>query len=138
MNIYIDCEWNDYKGALISLALVAANGEEFYEVLECKKPSDWIATNVMPILEKPATGATVFVFKLDAFLKQFDTVNIIADWPEDIAYFCNALITNPGMRMGPSNMTFEVRRELFNAQSENPHNALWDARSIRTYDMRPK
>ena len=28
-NIYIDCEWNDFRGELISMALCAESGEEF-------------------------------------------------------------------------------------------------------------
>jgi len=38
MRIYIDTEFNEFQGALISMALVAADGEEFYEVLACENP----------------------------------------------------------------------------------------------------
>ncbi len=34
MNIWIDCEFNEFGGDLISMALVADDGQEFYEVLE--------------------------------------------------------------------------------------------------------
>ena len=33
MNIYIDCEFNGFGGKLISMALCADDGREFYEVV---------------------------------------------------------------------------------------------------------
>ena len=47
---YLDCEFNGYKGDLISLALVIDDDNYFYEVLGCPNPVSWVAENVMPIL----------------------------------------------------------------------------------------
>jgi hypothetical protein len=52
MNIYIDCEYNGFNGSLISMALVTMDGQEFYEVLPCDCPDEWVAANVMPVLNK--------------------------------------------------------------------------------------
>lgn len=57
-------------------------------------------------------------------------VQQIADWPEDVAHFCNFLITGPGTRIDTPPLTFEVRRDL-DAVSKIPHNALEDARAMR-------
>jgi hypothetical protein len=130
MNIYIDCEWNDYKGDLISMALVAADGQEFYEVLKCDNPSEWVANNVMNVLEKEPVSKDEFDLRLKSYLDGFDNINIIADWPEDIERFCNALITGPGTRFGPGSIKFEFNHDLFSSESKVPHNALWDARAI--------
>jgi hypothetical protein len=129
MNIFIDCEWNEFGGELISMALCAETGEEFYEVLPCDEPGEWVAKNVIPILDKAPIDKEEFQHKLAHFLAQFVSVNIIADWPEDIANFCNALITGPGERINTPPMSMQIMR--IDAGSEKPHNALHDARGIR-------
>ena len=129
MNIYIDCEFNEFRGELISMALVAENGREFYEVLPCASPGSWVAEHVMPILNKQPISQAAFSHKLYRFLSRFPSIHIVADWPEDIAHFCQALITGPGERIDTPPLTMEVRRDL-DADSALPHNALEDARAI--------
>jgi len=128
MKLFIDCEWNDYKGDLISIALCAENGDEFYEVLECKNPSDWIAKNVIPVLQKQAIEYSDLQEKLADFLNQYSECHIVADWPEDIAHFCNLLIVGAGERLNTVDLSFSVVR--LNAGSDIPHNALADARGL--------
>lgn len=130
MKVYIDTEFNEFQGALISMALVAETGHEFYEVLPCENPGPWVAENVMPILHKEPVHQQVFQLRLQHWLSQFPTVHLIADWPEDIQHFCQALITGPGMRLDTPPLTMEIRRDL-DAVSKLPHNALADARAIR-------
>lgn len=43
MRFFIDCEFNEFRGELISMALVAEDGREFYEVLPCPNPGAWVA-----------------------------------------------------------------------------------------------
>jgi len=130
MNLYIDTEFNEFGGSLISMALVSECGREFYEVLHCAEPGEWVAEHVMPILGKaPITGSQLQA-KLQNFLRQFEAIHVIADWPEDIQHFCHALITGPGMRLDTPPLTLEIRRDL-DAESALPHNALADARGIR-------
>lgn len=135
MNIYIDCEFNGFEGELISLALVAEDGEEFYEVLLCPEPVEWVAENVMPILNKAPISPHNMKLKLSRFLNQYDEINIIADWPDDIKYFCQALMIGPGRMFDtPSKMTMEVVRRM-ESVSKLPHNALEDARANAEYMM---
>lgn len=129
MKLYLDCEFNEFKGALISMALVDENGREWYEVVPCEKPGPWVAEHVMPILGRGPVSIPLMQASLSAWLALYDSVHIVADWPEDIAHFCQALITGPGMRLNTPPLTMEVVR--IDAESELPHNALADARGIR-------
>lgn len=128
--IYIDCEFNGGRGALISMALVSDFGE-FYEVVDCHEPiQPWVAENVMPILGKPAISMTEFYTRLFRFLGMHKRPVIVADHPADLAYFANAVITDAvGSRyagMWSAECWPDIRYE-----SAVPHNALEDARAIR-------
>jgi hypothetical protein len=128
MRIWIDCEFNEYKGDLISMALVAEDGREWYASLGCENPGPWVAEHVMPIIGIDPISKVDFQIGLREWLAQFDEVHIVADWPEDIAHFCNSLITGPGYRLATPPLTMEVVR--IDASSDQPHNALADARGI--------
>ena len=86
----------------------------------------------MPVLFKNPDRDAELRVSLDSFLRQFDSVHIISDWPGDIAHFCNFLEYRPGDRIGPDSMTFEVSRYLPDTASTSvvPHNALEDARAL--------
>lgn len=129
MKIWIDCEFNEFKGELISLALVDENGREFYESLGCDNPGAWVAQHVMPIIGKEPVDKSIFQMRLAIYLAAYDAVHVIADWPEDIAHFCESLITGPGYRLDTPPLTMEVVR--IDAASALPHNALADAHGIR-------
>lgn len=132
MRIWIDTEFNEYHGALISMALVAEDGREWYGVRFCDDPGWWVREHVMPqLLQQPERDADLRT-GLAEFLGQFDAVHIVSDWPGDIAHFCNFLEYAPGDRIGPDTMTFEVRRDLPDTATTSaiPHNALEDARAL--------
>ena len=135
MRIFIDCEFNEFGGDLISMALVAEDGSEFYEVLNLEndeKYGSWVFANVIPWLNKDPIVKQEFQQKLWQFINQWDDVHIIADWPDDIRYFCAALITGPGRALNtPLNLTMQIDRELNTLTSDIPHNALEDARAIK-------
>lgn len=131
MNLYIDCEWNSFGGDLISMALVSDKDHEFYEVLGCNNPDPWVELHVMPILLKEEVTKMTLQYNLGIFLSQFDKVNIVADWPEDLMWFCRMLITGPGERLNTPPLTMEVIR--VNTISKLPHNALEDARALKKY-----
>ena len=116
------------------MALVAESGEEWYEVLPCANPSEWVAKNVMPILQKKAITRTEMQYELHTWLMQFSHAHIIADWPEDIKHFCDLLITGPGKRIDTPKITFEIIRT--DITSTLPHNALHDARALRNITRR--
>jgi hypothetical protein len=88
----------------------------------------------MPILEKKPIRLDQLQSRLQAFLSHYDSVHLIADWPEDIKLFCDALITGPGVRIDTPALTMEIRRDL-DAVSRIPHNALADAFAIRAKYM---
>lgn len=134
MRVWIDTEFNEFQGDLISMALVAESGEEFYEVLSCNNPGPWVKVHVLPIVGKAPIYMWQLQTRLHQFLAQFDKIHLIADWPEDIAHFCRALIVGPGERINTPALSMEIRRDL-NAVSETPHNALADARAIRAVHM---
>lgn len=130
MNIYIDTEFNDFGGELISLAMVDENGRGFYAVLNCQNPTPWVAENVIPVLGQRFASLRMLQTRMEAWLAEYPCVHVVSDWPEDIAHFCRALITGPGMRMDTPPLTLEVRRDLSSDASAIPHNALEDARAI--------
>lgn len=130
--LFLDCEYNGFGGKLISMALVSGGGShEFYEVLPCLSPSEWVEVNVMPVLLKQPIPPAEFKKKLAEFLNQWNSVHIVADWYEDIAHLCRVVITGPGKCLPLPWMTFEVVRGI-DDHPEIPHNALSDARAIRT------
>lgn len=135
MKLWIDCEFNEFGGDLISMALVAEDGQEFYEVLDLEndeKYGSWVFANVVPWLNKDPITKQEFQQKLWHFINQWDEVHIIADWPDDIKYFCMSLITGPGMAINtPLKMTMQIDRELTTESSAILHNALEDAKAIK-------
>jgi hypothetical protein len=132
MKLFIDGEWNSYRGDLISMALVPIDGSDpFYEVLECDKPDPWVKEHVMPKLYNLPITREHFWKRLEKFLMQYDEVEVIADWPEDISYFCNALITGPGTRINTPPLFMRVIR--IDTVSKDPHNALADATALRDW-----
>lgn len=66
------------------------------------------------------------------------SVHVVADRPDDIHHFCEALITGPGYRINTPPLSLEIRRDLNDAAalSETPHNALSDARALREFGKR--
>lgn len=133
--VFIDAEWNGYRGSLITLALVAMSGEELYVGIPLFEEADpWVREHVLPVVGEEIEGVTgpmELASRLAGFLARFEAVHLIADWPEDIERFCRALITGPGLRVDTPPLTMEIRRDLDAVASALPHNALEDARALR-------
>ena len=143
MNFYLDTEFDGFGGPLISLAIVSqTGGHEFYWTVD---PSvrwvrdEWVKKNVIPLkILRPLTALPTALGELrpnlEEFLSPFDSVHIIADWPEDVSQFCNAMLTGPGRRIYTPPITFEISRvDAYPTELEGAiqHNALWDARALR-------
>jgi hypothetical protein len=114
------------------MALVSENGDEFYEVvnfsyIDCHP---WVMENVVPILNKDKIPYEEFQVKLAKFLRRFDEIEVIADWPEDFYHFTMALLTGPGQMMEIPKMSMHLERRL-DYISSLPHNALNDAQAIK-------
>ena len=130
MNLFIDTEFNSFGGDLISIALVADDGKEFYQELPLPDViHPWVREHVVPYMDNQNTPRRLVQQRLEAFLHQFDRVHVIADWPDDLRFFCDLLITGPGDRISLPKVTMELA--LVDGQSELPHHALHDARGIR-------
>jgi hypothetical protein len=146
MKYYLDTEFNEFGGDLISLALVSEDEDELYISTPCARPGDWVRQNVIPILK--CTGAEpvevepdIIGLMIAGYLHRDRSPTIIADWPDDIRYFCQALITGPGQMVNIPRLTFELARvDAYPSQLAGAvqHNALWDARALRALFHKPK
>jgi hypothetical protein len=154
---FLDTEYNGWRGALLSLALVPEDGgEEFYITLDCKEPAErWVQENVIPYLDmvpkhllSPRRSREGAARDLSAWLMREQEqhslasdrfrsrIEILADWPEDISQICNLLTVGPGLCVDVPSLSFElVMTPGFStaANSKVPHNALHDARALREH-----
>lgn len=137
MRMWLDTEFNSFQGNLISIGIVAEDGNVFYEVRKETRQMEldpWVEQNVVPFLNRHPIKDIVeweddstIQYKLSVFLLQYPEVEIIADWPEDIQHLCNFMITGPGMMINtPLKMNFVVDRSVC-GESLVPHNAIYDA-----------
>ena len=125
-------------GQLLSIALVPENEqfEPFYREQIVHEPIDaWVMTNVFPKMQQYTNPNRAYSrgeiqAALMMYLHQYDRIHLIADWPDDIKYFCELLITGPGERIDTPPLTMEIRRDL-DCESKNPHHALADATAMR-------
>jgi hypothetical protein len=137
VNYYLDTEFNGFNGELISLALVADDGRPLYLVAGCEEPQPWVLEHVMPILDAPEMWRlplNQFGRAIATYLRGDKDATIVADWPDDIAYFCKAIITGPGQMTDIPGLKFEMYRVDAYPTSLTgavQHNALWDARALR-------
>jgi hypothetical protein len=141
---FLDTEYNGNCGALLSLALVPDDGEELYVTLATDEPIvEWVQRHVVPYLDTvpeqltcPRLSRSDAAGAVERYLRHDDEAVIIADWPEDIAQFCNLMITGAGDMIDVRDVTFRLL-PLSNfstaANSKVPHNALHDARSLRDH-----
>lgn len=139
MRLFLDTEYNGFGGSLISMALAAENGDEWYRVLPCAEPTDWIKRNVIPVLNKRpyrkdfALASRFMKISLARWLQRYPSVHITADYPTDFEHFSRALILGHGVRILTPPLTLELRSDLpsVSRASAIPHNALEDARALR-------
>ena len=146
MRYFLDTEYNGWGGALLSLALVPDDGEEFYLTLDWAGPLEpWVERNVVPYLDtvpeplvSPRLGRADAARAVSHYLAGDPAPLIVADWPEDIAQFNALLLTGPGTMVEVPPLTFRfVELSGFStaANSKVPHNALHDARALRDHMM---
>lgn len=131
MRLFIDCEFNEFKGELISMGIISDDGKSFYEVLPCVNPKSWVKEHVMPILGKEPISLPEFQNILQNYLMQFESIELIADWPDDIKLFCEALVLEGGYRLNTPQLTMAILRNLSSEKSTLPHNAMNDAKAIK-------
>ena len=144
MRYFLDTEYNGIGGALLSLALVPEDGEELYLTLAVSDPLvEWVGLHVVPYLDHvpdrlscPRLNRKDAAEALERYLHGDEEPLIVADWPEDVAQFCNLMVTGPGDMIELRHLTFRLA-PLSNfstaANSKVPHNALHDARALRDH-----
>jgi hypothetical protein len=144
LRYFLDTEYNGVGGALLSLALVPDNGDDFYLTLRTDEAiTSWVEQHVIPYMDMvpeplscPRLSRDDAAQELERYLRNDDSPLIVADWPEDVAQFCNLLITGPGDMVELRNLTFRLTpMSNFStaANSKVPHNALHDARAFRDH-----
>lgn len=132
MKLFLDCEFTNFQGHLISMAFVSEDDKEFYalvpfSLIDC---DPWVVKNVIPVLKTTSIAYEEFQRQLKIYLRQWKEVEIIADWPEDFWHFTQALLTGPGTMIDTPKITMILERRL-RYVSDLPHNALEDARAIK-------
>jgi hypothetical protein len=144
MRYFLDTEYNGAGGALLSLALVPDDGEELYLTLQTDEPVvEWVQAHVTPYLDSvpeqlscPRLPRKDAAHALERYLRHDEQAVIHADWPEDVAQFCNLMITGEGDMIDVRHLTFRLLpTSNFStaANSKVPHNALHDARALRDH-----
>lgn len=146
MRYFLDTEFNGFGGALISLGLTPEFGDEEFYVSLPLPPADeihpWVAQHVVPFLRFVPPAVDYELSRehasqhLEAYLIHDPDPVIVADWPDDLAHFCQLLLTGPGQMIGINGL----RLELINGagfssavNSKVPHNALHDARALKDF-----
>lgn len=132
--LFLDTEFNGFGGELLSLALVGVDGKEFYVELELPTGEDihpWVSEHVLPQmigLPLPRNAASA---QMQRFLRQYSSVEVIADWPADFVYFFDMMMHDSYEKT----LMMPVKTFLAAPPSEpvpeQPHNALSDARALR-------
>lgn len=132
MKLWLDTEFNGWEGDLISMGMTSEDGKEFYEVLECVYPVPWVKENVVPLLLKDSISKGLFTKRLEQYLSQWDSIEVIADWPRDLELFYSSLLVGNGWMISiPKQLSTKLVRGL-DMRSLLPHNAIEDARALKT------
>ena len=145
MRYFLDCEYNGFGGALLSLALVPDDGgEELYLTFDCPGPVEpWVERNVLPYIDQvpdsvklPPMAREQGAQALAMYISVDDGPEIVADWPTDIELLCGLLTFAPGRMVAVPELRFRLVPLGGFSPAENskvPHNALHDARALRDH-----
>lgn len=143
MKYFIDAEFDGFGGQLLSLAIVREDEKSLYLVYpepeEYQEP--WVIKNVVPIMFNIPPGHEATVVSdwgegarfIQEFFRNDSAPVLIFDWPDDIKYFCQALMVGPGQMVGLDNLTmrmFRVNAYPTALSGAVQHNALWDALAL--------
>lgn len=141
MHLFLDCEFNGHGGQLISFALVPEyeSIKPLYVALDITEHLDpWVVENVMNVIQHgnpTQANREQAQILLSVYLRHISNTHgiptIIVDWPDDIKYLCELMITGPGEMIGMGDISFRLRRDLDSNGSKVLHNALEDAKAIR-------
>lgn len=143
MKYYVDCEFDGHHGPLLSMAIVAEDGDSIHIRTRNFATNPWVIENVMPLMEAHRAQKSVQVAEYEVgriirnFIPETITPTIVADSPVDIVRFCDALSTNPEGEWASAEYPY-IRCEVHNVDcypTDLPeavqHNAWWDAMALR-------
>ena len=141
MRLFLDCEFTQLSATakLISLALVAENGREFYvEFLDTWREedcSDFVKEIVLPQLSGGSYSLPILEARtsLLMFLTSFDSeIEIVTDAPQyDWELFCELVYKDGRWPRIVRNFTTDATTLVPTSEGEElPHHALLDARII--------
>jgi hypothetical protein len=147
LRYFLDTEFNGFGGVLLSLALVREDGPSLYLIYESPPDLDpWVRRHIIPKLptippgvQPQRVGQVSGARALAAFLDGDADPKVIADWPDDVRLFCQALMLGPGSTVPIDRLTFMILRvEPYPTDVEGAveHNAVWDAMALRRRVMR--
>lgn len=145
MRYFLDTEFNGFGGELLTLAMVREDGNSLYLGVP---PNDlsadidpWVLKNVLPVATRIPRHVKFVIADPDEFpgliaefLRGDPRPYIVTDWPDDVSYFCRALITGPGLMCSVPSLRFEiVRVDAYPTELKGAvqHNAWWDAMALR-------
>lgn len=155
MKYYLDCEFNGMGGELLSLALVPEVGEhglyladrELERFMAISRDGGarrvafdpWVWANVLTKMDEGYaplwTRRSEWAAHIETLLRNDHDVTIITDWPDDIKYFCELIITGPGTMIDvrPSIKCEMHRVDAYPTELPGAvqHNAYWDAMALR-------
>lgn len=142
MRVFLDTEFNGFGGSLLSLALVTENDTDPYFYKKYDLPEHmtihpWVEQHVMPYMDVYPEG---YYSNIDDYLGYICTINnedsieVIADWPEDISHMCQILMPTLGYMVNlECSLSFHLEPEMCSGpyQPMYSHNALSDAMANR-------
>ena len=135
MIYFLDTEFNAYRGALLSMALVSLDGRELYILFDpgTEEWHPWVAEHVVPKLGNfPVRSPIEAALFIHDFIRDDPLPQIMCDWPTDIEWFCHVIDIGEGRRVLGRRIEFVIDPDAVSSDaSEIPHNALADARAMR-------
>jgi hypothetical protein len=146
---FLDTEFNGFGGDLISLALAPADEryEPLYLALEIvPDPEPFVVEHVLPVLHAGPVPPQLLPHRgtfgpvIAAYLASGprEMPVIVADWPDDIRLFCQALTLGNGQMVRLPPIRFDLRPDLAPSPplaNGVPHNALCDALALRAHAL---
>lgn len=139
---FLDTEFNGFKGEIISLSLVRMDTKALYLVFP--RPihiNAWVDQHVIPYIRRVPKHVEIHqVFEHDAgklleeFFKGDKSPEIVVDWPDDIKYLSELLLTGPGTMINVPALSFHLERiDAYPTRLAGAvqHNAYWDAMALR-------
>lgn len=102
----------------------------FFSCTRVLTPDDWDVYTMHPKAPCSIERNKILYTTLEMFLKNDNDITIVVDWPEDVKYISDLILTGPGTMINIPSVKFEVRRVDSYPNDINgciQHHALWDA-----------